>query len=373
MINQKTKSIIQEILAEADVKINGAGAADIQVHNDRFYQAALSANTIALGESYMAGDWDCDRLDQLIAKLINASLYSYLSRDKKRLMHLLYLRLINQGKPSRAFQVAEKHYNLGNDLYQAMLDKRLVYTCGYWKNADNLDQAQEHKLDLICQKIGLKPGMRVLDIGGGWGSFAKFAAEKYHVSVVNITVSKAQVELANELCQGLDVENRLQDYREVNEKFDRMVSIGMFEHVGRKNYRTYFEVARRNLKDDGLFLLHTMGGVNNAAIVDPWVAKYIFPNAELPSVENIGSSINSLWIMEDWHNFGVDYATTLRAWHNNFESHWPELKGKYDETFYRMWRFYLLNVAGAFDARMIQLWQTVLSPHGVVGGYTSIR
>lgn len=373
-IKTQTKNAILDILRAADVEIDGTRPWDIQVHNEnRFYRTILSMDTIKLGESYMVGDFDCDRLDQLIAKLIGHKLYEYVINDKSRLFHLLYLRTMNQGRPSKAFEVGHKHYNLGNDLYKAMLDKRLVYTCGYWKDAKTLDEAQEAKLDLICQKIGLKPGMSVLDIGGGWGSFAKFAAEKYGVSVVNIGISQEQINLANELCKGLPVENRLMDYRKMTGQFDCIVSIGMFEHVGRKNYRTYFKVANRCLKDDGLFLLHTMGGVDTPAIVDPWIAKYIFPNAELPSVYLMGKAIDQLFIMEDWHNFGTDYATTLRAWHTNFEKHWPSLKHNYDEQFYRMWRFYLLTVAGAFDARMIDLWQIVLSKKGIIGGYQSIR
>jgi cyclopropane-fatty-acyl-phospholipid synthase len=254
-----------------------------------------------------------------------------------------------------------------------MLDTRMVYSCGYWKNATTLDAAQEAKLDLICKKIGLKKGMRVLDIGCGWGSFAKFAAERFKVSVVGVTVSKEQVTLAREFCKDLPVEIRLQDYRKMKESFDRIVSVGMFEHVGYKNYRTFFQVAHRCLKDGGLFLLHTIGGNFSVKGTDPWINKYIFPNSMLPSVAQISAAIESRFILEDWHGFGTDYDKTLMTWMQNFNTHWAELKQQHSERFYRMWKYYLLSSAGSFRARRNQLWQIVLSKHGVPGGYTSIR
>ncbi|MDH7528362.1 MAG: cyclopropane fatty acyl phospholipid synthase, partial [Ignavibacteria bacterium] len=254
-----------------------------------------------------------------------------------------------------------------------MLDKRMNYSCAYWKDATNLDEAQENKLELICKKLYLKPGMRVLDIGCGWGAFAKYAAEKYGVEVVGITVSKEQLKLAKELCDGLPVEIRLQDYREVNEKFDRIVSIGMFEHVGYKNYREYFKIAAKNLKDDGIFLLHTIGSNISTKSTDAWTHKYIFPNGMLPSLAQISKTVENLFVIEDVHNFGADYDKTLMAWYNNFKNNWHKLKDKYGERFYRMWEYFLLSCAGAFRARKNQLWQIVLSKKGILGGYSSIR
>ena len=254
-----------------------------------------------------------------------------------------------------------------------MLDKRLTYTCGYWRTANNLDEAQEAKLDLVCRKLGLKSGQSVLDIGGGWGSFAKFAAEKYGAKVTVVTVSKEQVELGQKLCAGWPVTFLLQDYREVKGKFDQIVSLGMIEHVGYKNYRTYMEVAERCLAADGLFLLHTIGGNESAKSTEPWIAKYIFPNSMLPSIKQLGQSIEGLFVMEDWENFSAYYEPTLMAWFANFDRHWPELKDKYGDRFYRLWKYYLLSCAGSFRARKNQLWQIVLSKQGVPGGYKSIR
>ncbi|MDO8512359.1 MAG: cyclopropane fatty acyl phospholipid synthase [bacterium] len=374
MAQNKLKGFVAELLASVDVKIDGDRPWDIRVHDERLYRRVASSGNLGLGEAYMDGWWDCEAIDELINRILRGDLAKKVRQDIG--MDLVIYTLLHfnpAGHKNKAFEIAEKHYNTGNDLFQAMLDKRMVYTCGYWRDAQTLDEAQEAKLDLVCRKIGLKQGMRVLDIGGGWGSFAKFAAEKYGASVVNVTVSKEQVELANKLCKGLTVENRLQDYRDVNEKFDAIVSLGMFEHVGPRYYKDYFAVVERCLKDDGLFLLHTIGRNETKGQPDAWISKYIFPNSALPSMHQITGAVERHFIVEDWHNFSADYDKTLMAWYKNFEQHWPELKTKYSERFYRMWRYYLLSCAGGFRARGIQLWQIVLSKKGVVGGYESVR
>ena len=265
-----------------------------------------------------------------------------------------------------------------------MLDRRLTYTCGYWKNAENLDAAQEAKLDLVCRKIGLKPGQSMLDIGSGWGSFIGYAAEKYGVNAIGITVSKEQKALADKLYGNFSVETRLQDYRDINDppsheasegqrKFDHVVSLGMFEHVGCKNYRMFMKIVHNALQDEGLFLLHTIGGNRSVRGNNQWIGKYIFPNSMIPSVKQIGKSIEGLFVVEDWHNFGADYDKTIMSWHKNFEDNWDKIKSNYDDRFYRMWRYYLLSCAGSFRARKNQLWQIVLSKKGVPSGYKSIR
>ena len=265
---------------------------------------------------------------------------------------------------SRAYEVGEKHYDLGNDLYKAMLDKRLNYTSGYWKDANTLDDAQEAKLDLVCKKIGIKPGMRILELGCGWGSFAKYAAEKYEAQVLGVTVSKDQVALGNELCKGLPVELRLQDYREVEGVYDAVISIGVMEHVGYKNYHSYMEVADRCLKEDGIAFVHTIGANKTNFGAEPWTNKYIFPNGMLPSISQLGTAMEKYFVMEDWQNFGPYYDPTLMAWHKNFEKAWPQLKDKYGNRFYRMWRYYLLSSAGGFRSRHQQLWQVVMTRRG---------
>jgi cyclopropane-fatty-acyl-phospholipid synthase len=304
---------------------------------------------------------------------MSARLEGTVGHDWRFIWQVIRAKLLNTQKYGQAAKNAQQHYDLGNDLYEAMLDKRLVYTCGYWKDSDNLDQAQEAKLDLVCRKIGLQAGQRVLDIGCGWGSWAKFAAEKYGVNVVGVTVSPEQVELGKKLCAGLPVDIQLMDYRKITGTFDHIISLGMFEHVGYKNYRTYMEVAREHLADDGLFLLHTIAGNVSATTTDPWIDKYIFPNSMLPSAQQITRALEGLFVIEDWHNFGPDYDKTLMAWWQNFNTHWPELKESYNDRFYRQWKYYLQACAASFRVRNNQLWQIVLSKHGKVGGYTSIR
>jgi cyclopropane-fatty-acyl-phospholipid synthase len=254
-----------------------------------------------------------------------------------------------------------------------MLGSRMVYSCGYWKEAADLDAAQEAKLELVFRKLGLKPGMRVLDIGCGWGEALKMAAERYGVEGVGVTISVEQAAYAKQLCAGLPIDIEVMDYRVLQGKFDRILSIGMFEHVGVKNYRRYMQVARSLLKDDGLFLLHSIGGNTSVHDTDPWIQRYIFPNGMLPSISQIGQTTEGLFVMEDWHNFGVDYDKTLLAWRRNFEQSWDDVKHEFNSTFYRMWRFYLSSCAASFRARKNQLWQVVLSPDGMPGGYVAPR
>jgi cyclopropane-fatty-acyl-phospholipid synthase len=367
------KTAIENLLAGADIKINGGRPWDIKVRDEEFYRAVLRGGSLAFGEGYMSKQWDCDAVDELIYRIFLHDLASKVRFTPANIA--LYLRALvsNSGRKGKAFEIGQKHYDIGNDLFKRMLDDRMTYTCGYWKNAKNLNEAQEAKLDLVCRKLGLKAGQTVLDIGCGWGSFMKFAAEKYGVHVTGVTVSKEQVDLGREMCKGLPVEFRLQDYRDIKGSFDHVVSLGMFEHVVYKNYRTYFRVVRDCLKDDGLFLLHTIGTDDPGMAVDPWINKYIFPNGKLPMATQIDVAREKLFVMEDWHNFGADYDRTLMAWFDNFDEHWPEIAPQYSETFYRMWKFYLLSCAGSFRARNIQLWQIVFSKHGVPGGYQSVR
>ena len=362
----KSKEVAEHLLDLAGITVNGNKAYDMQVHNEQLYRRLISDAALGLGESYMDGWWDTPALDQLIARVTAVDLEQKVKGNLKLKLQVLKSKLFNFQKRSRAFQVGEQHYDAGNDLYRAMLDKRMAYTCGYWKKARTLDDAQEAKLDLVCKKIGLQKGMSVLELGCGWGSFAKFAAGKYGAQVTGVTVSKEQVELGNAECKGLPVTIELKDYREVSGVYDRVLSIGILEHVGYKNYRTYMEVADRCLKDDGIAFIHTIGGNVSTTITNPWTDKYIFPNGMLPSIAQIARAMEGLFVMEDLHNFGPDYDKTLMAWYGNFEKAWPCLKEKYNERFYRMWKFYLLSSAGGFRSRYNQLWQIVMTKTGRV-------
>ncbi len=362
----------RRLLSRAGVEIDGPNDWDFQARDPRVFRRIFAQGTLGLGEAYMDGWWEAARLDQFFHRVIAARLDREIRPPSVLLTHLR-ARVLNLQTQARAWHVGRAHYDLGNDLYRAMLDRRMAYSCGYWaEGARTLDEAQEAKLDLICRKLGLRPGQRVLDIGCGWGSFARFAAQRYEVQVVGVTVSQRQLELAQRLCAGLPVELRLADYRDLEGQFDHVVSVGMFEHVGHKNHRTYFEVVRRLLKPQGLFLLHTIGDVVSNAGTDPWIERYIFPNGDIPSLTQIADATEDLFVIEDVHNFGADYDRTLMAWLENFDRAWPDLKGRYDERFRRMWRFYLCACAGSFRARQLQLYQIVLSPRGVAGGYRRV-
>jgi len=363
---------VENLFRPAGVELGGAHSWDIQVHDEAFYRRFLRRPKLELGETYMDGLWDCEQLDELMARLYRTmNRPDVLRRERDALFYFNILRaqLVPAGSHERSFHIGETHYDAGADVYRAMMDRRITCSCAYWPGSSDLEEAQEAKLELVCRKLRLEPGMRVLDIGCGFGAFAKYAAERYGVSVVGVTVSREQVALGRELCRGLPVELRYQDYREVDGTFDAIASMGMFEHVGQRFYRTWFEHAHRLLAPGGLVLLHTIGK-NTRSFRSPWILKYIYPGGNLPTLEDVGNGVDGLFVTEDVHNFGADYDRTLMEWHGRFEAAWPELSERYDDRFHRMWRFYLLACAGIFRARGIQLWQFVLSKEGMAGGWT---
>ena len=362
----------RQLLAHADIDLNGDRPFDIRVHDERVYARVFGHGSLGFGEAYMDGWWECDDLAELAFRLLRARIDEAF-RPWTDLPRMVAARVLNLQTPRRSYRVGEQHYDIGNDLYDRMLGRHPVYSCGYWREADNLDDAQIAKIDLIARKLGLEPGMRVLDIGCGWGATAQYLAQVYGVEVVGVTISREQVDYGRRLCADLPVDLRLQDYRALDETFDRILSVGMFEHVGYKNYAEFMRVASRCLVEDGLFLLHTIGNNRSTAATDPWIAKYIFPNSMVPSANQITHAAERNFIIEDWHNFGTDYDRTLLAWFANFDAHWPELADSYGDRFYRMWKYYLLTCAGSFRARSNQLWQVVLSPRGVIGGHRSLR
>ncbi len=389
-MNKKYEDILRKLFLIADVKINGDRPWDMKVHNPRFYGRVLKGGELAIGESYMDGDWDTDQLAEWAYKVTSAKLDRQavgLSWQEK--LHGLQARIINMQSKYRSYQVGKEHYDVGNDLYEHMLDKRMIYSCGYWRDgAGNLDEAQERKLDLICRKIGLKKGDSVLDIGCGWGGFLIYAAERYGINGVGISVSKEQVDYGRARSRGLPIEILFQDYREPimdpkggERKFDHAVSVGMFEHVGSKNYQTFMEIIAMRLKPKGLFLLHTIGQPTSQKTNSSWTHKYIFPNSQIPSLAQITKASEGILNIEDVHVFGMDYYPTLLAWHKNFNNNWNILKNlrgkdgdtKYDERFRRMWNYYLLGAAGMVKSQQLSLWQIVFSRGDISSGYQSVR
>lgn len=368
------RNAVEAVFALADVRFDGARPWDIKMHDARLFRRILASGSLGFGEAYMDGDWNCDALDQLFERLISARLSERLGMTLPLALMMLAARISNRQSVARARRVAKVHYDLPTDIHEATYDKRVTGSCAYWKGADTLDQAQENKLDLICRKVGLRAGHTVFDIGCGWGSFIGFAAERYGAHCTGVTVSREQVAYAKRRYAGLPVEPLLMDYRAYRgPKVDRVVSVGMFEHVGSKNYRTYFECARRLLKDDGVFLLHTIWENARHPVIDPWQDKYIFPNGDLPSLGEITSALEGLFVVEDVQNFGADYDRTLMAWNANFQSRRVEMAARHSDRFCRMWEYYLLQNAGAFRCRHISVGQLVLTPHGLRGGYEAVR
>ncbi|XP_021950148.2 cyclopropane-fatty-acyl-phospholipid synthase [Folsomia candida] len=347
---------------------------DFVIHSRKFFSLVANHASLGMAETYMDNMWDCDDLVELSYRIMKNGLYMEYLNGFNRFLNYVELSFFNLQSKARAFEVGKKHYDIGNDLFESFLDERMTYSCGYWANATTLAEAQVDKMELIAQKLKLKPGMRVLDIGCGWGGLCKYLAEKHGVKCVGISISEEGVKYANLDINGLPVEFRLMDYRDINETFDRVVSVGMMEHVGKHNYRTFFKVVHRCLSDDGIFLLHTIGN-NHPDIpgVEPFFHTYIFPNAYLPYYKDIAKFTEGLYVVEDWHNFGFDYSKTLLAWKENFDRNWPKISDKYGERFYRMWSYYLQFSAGGFRSRRIQLWQVVLSKTGCEGGYISVR
>ncbi len=366
----------QSLTSSAGIAINGSHPYDMLVHNPAIFRLVRHQGSLGLGDAYIRGWWDCPQLDAFFQRVLSSNLSRRAGLFLPQLYGVLKARLTNLQSTARAFEVGRRHYDLDNDLFQAMLGPSMAYSCGYrGAGAQTLDDAQFAKYDLVCRKLHLRPGSTLLDIGCGWGGFARFAAEHYSVRVIGLTISQQQAEFARQLCAGLPVEIRLQDYRGFTTPVDAIASIGMFEHVGLKNYSTFFDTARRCLPPDGLFLLHTIGALQSTLTTDPWIDSHIFPNGKIPSLRQLTSAVEGRFLIEDLHNFGPDYDFTLLAWWKNFNAylHTSPFAKKIDETFQRMWQYYLLSCAAAFRARSLQLWQLVLSPGGAPNGYQPVR
>ena len=361
---RRANELCRELLATAGITVGGSEPWDMQVRDERLWTRILRDGTLGVGEAYVEGWWDVPALDQFIDRVLRVHLADTLRDNWMLVPHVLRARVFNLQTIRRSLGAVQHHYDLGDDLYEAMLDRRMLYTCALWTDAQTLDEAQEAKLALVCRKLGLRPGMRVLDLGCGWGGFAAYAAEHHGVEVVGYTVSADQVSWARERYAHLPVDIRLEDYRRASGTFDAVVSIGLMEHVGPKNYRPYMELVDRCLAPGGVAFVHTIGGNRARARLDPWFDKYIFPNAVLPTLAQLVTAMEGIFIPEDVHNIGADYDPTLMAWWRNFDAAWPTLRARYDETLYRIWKFYLLASAGAFRARAQQLFQIVMTRPG---------
>jgi cyclopropane-fatty-acyl-phospholipid synthase len=358
------RAAVERLAARAGIVLDGDRPWDIRVYDDRFYRCVVAAGSLGFGEAYVDGWWDADALDETVYRILRSGLRPGRRRSLRVIGLSLFSRLVNLQGTRRAVRNVRDHYDLGLDLYRAMLDRRMVYSCGYWRTAGGLDEAQEAKLDLVCRKVGLEDAGTLLDIGCGWGSLARYAAERYGARVTGITLSAEQAAVAREACRDLPVEIRVQDFRELEGKYDAVVSVGMFEHVGPKNHATYMDAVERCLAPGGVSLLHTITGSRPTRHGDPWIHRYIFPGGVLPALSEVASAAQERFVVEDVHNLGPDYDRTLMAWWRRFEAAWPELRSGYDERFRRLWRYYLLSCAGGFRARHHQVHQVVLTRRG---------
>jgi len=357
--------LVSTIFEQADIEINGTRPCDIKVRDDRFFDRVLKDGTLGFGESYMLGWWDCDDLEELCTRAIRGGIENKIKPSLRALIEVAFSIVLNLQNKSRARVVAKKHYDLGNDFFGAMLDPAMQYSCAYFNGTTDLATAQQLKMELICKKLALQPGMRLLDIGCGWGGLAKYAAENHGCEVVGVTISEEQKKYADAHCGNLPVEIRLQDYREVDGDFDAIASVGMLEHVGPKNYRRYMQTARRCLKPGGLFLCHTITGNETGKTCDRFISRYIFANSAIPAPAQVLQAAEGLFVNEDMHNLGPYYVPTLRAWEAGFMRSREEFRQRYGNEFVRMWRLYLLSSSAAFRARSLQVFQFLFSADGI--------
>ncbi len=350
----------QELFALAGIKINGDQPCDIQVRNNAAFVRLFGYGSLGWGEAYVDGYWDCEQLDDFVCRCLIANLTGHFRPSD----FLLFLRarLLNRSFPTLA---VPKHYESGIELFEKMLDQRLIYSSGYWKNATTLNEAQEHKLDLVAEKLGLKAGMKVLDIGCGWGGAIRYFAERYKVSGLAVTTSKNQYDVACQTCKDLPIEIRLHDYREVSEQFDCSYSIEMLGHLKPKHYKHYFQFVNRTLREGGSHLVQVAGSSMRAVRSDPWVQRYIFPGGYVPAPSQLIAAAQASLNLEDWQILTKDHDQTFMAWHENLSAAWKDFEEEVDERTVRMWRYYLLSFAGVFRSNASQLWQIVFSKSAV--------
>lgn len=377
------KALVTAKLAQAGITINGTNPWDLIVKDDRFYARTAIGGSLGLGDSYAEGLITCEDIGALQQRWIAADTHPpgpRWPRNPAEAWIRLKMLMSNQQNIERSRDVGKFHYDIGNDLYRRMLGPTMAYSCGYWAgikyatDALALDQAQRNKYQIICEKLNLRWGMRVLEIGCGSGGFAAYAAREYGVDIVGVSISKEQIAYAQQaypdLCASGQINLQLMDYRGMydtfGQQFDAAVSIGMFEHVGPANYAVYMKAVRDCLKPHAPFLLHTIVGNGNP---DPFMWYRIFRGGVLPLEAQMAKAAKPYFAIEHVENFGYDYYLTLKAWWNNFVAAWPELEHTYDRRFYRMWEFYLKACAALFEARRIHLQHWLLVPGGTKHGY----
>lgn len=383
----ESESIVKSLLAKAEITINGTKPWDIQIHDVRCYDRFLKDRSLGFGEAYMDGWWDAYTLDETVAKIVQAKIEDQLQFNKNLALYLLKRKMFSPSAQKHSHMDVSRHYDFGHELFEAMLDPDLNYSCGYWKNLGNpqtawkiprnLRKAQQAKLAHVCRKLLLKKGLRILDIGCGWGNVLAYATTHFGVRATGVTLSKRQASYIKNHMKGHAIKILSEDFREIEHVlYDRIVSIEMIEHLTYRYYALYFKKVASLLKSDGVFLLQTIGANKTKYANDPWVEKYIFPNTHIPSLAQIAKEVENLFVVEEVENFGAYYYPTLMSWFRNFHKNWKRLaimnNEKYNDRFYRMWKFYLLASAGCFKAGKLQLWQIVFSKRNTLGVYPAL-
>lgn len=347
----------------------------LQVVDKSAWYDIITKQNLGIAESYMHGKVEID-LVPFFTTLLNGTAIGT-RRKETSFVHVidalnapmqLSARLFNQQTRERSTRVTKQHYDAGNDLYEVMLGPSMSYTCAYWRNANNLDEAQTAKFDLVRRKLELRPGMKVVDLGMGWGTAAAYMHQHGNVDVTGVSLSEEQVKWAQAHLVKPGLRFIFSDYRdhcddpEYAGAYDRVYSIGMLEHVGFHNHWSFFKCIKKLLKPDGLAVVHTIGEPDPVPVMDPFLDTYIFPGAVIPALSGLTSAFENDFILEDFQNFGHDYSKTLAAWHINAQKFFEKNPGAYSQEFQRMWNYYLKICEVLFDLRINQLWHFVLSP-----------
>ncbi len=359
VIKRGTLTIID---ADGRARSHGAGLPHVAIRLGKpsLYGRILTNPELAVGEAYMDGDLVLEEGDlRDFLQLFHQNKSNLRKRPVRRAIAsaMRRFRRFQQANPiGRAEANVAHHYDISNDFYRLFLDEDLTYSCAYFEqDGQSLEEAQQAKLRHIAAKLRIEPGMRVLDIGCGWGGMAMYLVRELGAHVVGVTLSVEQRDLAEARAaeRGLSdkVEFRLVDYRMVTEKFDRIVSVGMFEHVGAPHFAEFFEKISDLLADDGLALVHSIGAKGTPGVTGPWIRKYIFPGGYSPALSETMAAIekSGLWVT-DIEILRLHYADTLREWSRRFAANRPAVAAMFDERFCRMWEFYLATAEFAFRA-----------------------
>lgn len=349
-------------LEQADIQVEGSRPWDIKICHPGFFKCIMQQGLLGLGESYMDGWWECERLDIFVYKFLSGQLDEALPTHLHDILKFFSAKLLSIRSDENNSKRGHNDYEIGDDIFAIMLDSYMQYSCGCWRQATCLNEAQTAKLDMMCEKLQLTPGMRVLDIGCGWGGTAEYMARHYDVYVEGITDSTEQQKIAQARCEGLNVTIMLGDFRDpLDDQFDRIIALGTLQNIGLKSYKTFFEWVASCLRPDGFFLLQSIGSGQLVNHIGPWINKYIFPGGCLPSGEQIIHSTQPYLHIEDWINLGEDYDKTFMAWEKRINTAWPELRHHYSPKFKRMLDYYLCSCAGFLRARKLNMWEVVFS------------